>query len=83
MPDATSQLPPEVAARVSKRLSAIGGELFQALDQIREFGHSCILVKMSSPTGEVFQVMLACEELKLALEPQVPQPATQAHAARS
>lgn len=75
MPEVTFQLPPEVAARVSGRLTSIGAELFHALDEVREFGHTCLLVKMTNPgTGESFQVMIAPSDIKVSLESKTAHP---------
>jgi len=69
MSETTSPLPSEVVARISKRINAVGGELFKALDEVREFGHSCLMVRLMDPaTGESFQVLLAPGEVKLSME---------------
>ncbi len=68
------QLPPEVVARIAGRLESVSGELFQAMDEVREFGHSCLLVRMNSPVGESFQVLLAPASVKVALDPKAASP---------
>lgn len=63
------QLPPEVTTRIAGRLNELSGELHQAMDEVREFGHSCLLVRMTSPvTGESFQVLLAPAHVKVAMD---------------
>ncbi len=65
MPERT--LPDDAAERVANRLNALAPDLFRALDETREFGGTCLAVRMAHPdTGEIMHLLLAPASFQVA-----------------